>query len=90
MARILKTAYTFDAVSYTHLKELEVIDILSNSLARVLKSSDHIASEESTGIFYFGADKMCIRDSYYWGWLITGFRDTAWNTKNLFRYDNSR
>ena len=41
-------------------KELEVIDILSNSLARVLKSSDHIASEESTGIFYFGADSSTL------------------------------
>lgn len=41
-------------------KELETIDILSNTLARVLKNSDHLTSEESTGIFYFGADSSTL------------------------------
>lgn len=37
-------------------KELDVIDTLSNSLVRNLKSSKYLVTEESTGIIYLGAD----------------------------------
>ncbi len=41
-------------------KELDVIDVLSNTVARVLRSSDQLASEESTAVFYFGADSSTL------------------------------
>ena len=37
-------------------KELDIIDTLSNSLSRILKCSNYLVSEESTGIIYLGAD----------------------------------
>lgn len=63
-------------------KELEVIDILSNSLARVLKSSDHIASEESTGIFYFGADSSTL--GIIEGNVLKFERNLPFGIKNIF------
>lgn len=63
-------------------KELEVIDILSNSLARVLKSSDHIASEESTGIFYFGADSSTL--GVIEGNVLKFERNLPFGIKNIF------
>lgn len=63
-------------------KELEVIDILSNSLARVLKSSEHIASEESTGIFYFGADSSTL--GIIEGNVLKFERNLPFGIKNIF------
>ena len=63
-------------------KELEVIDILSNSLARVLKSSDNIASEESTGIFYFGADSSTL--GIIEGNVLKFERNLPFGIKNIF------
>lgn len=63
-------------------KELEVIDILSNSIARVLKSSDHIASEESTGIFYFGADSSTL--GIIEGNVLKFERNLPFGIKNIF------
>lgn len=63
-------------------KELEVIDILSNSLARVLKSSDHIAIEESTGIFYFGADSSTL--GIIEGNVLKFERNLPFGIKNIF------
>lgn len=63
-------------------KELEAIDILSNTLARVLRSSDHITSEESTGIFYFGADSSTlsiIEDN-----ILKFERNLPFGVKNIF------
>lgn len=70
-------------------KELEVIDILSNSLARVLKSSDHIASEESTGIFYFGADSSTL--GIIEGNVLKFERNLPFGIKNIFNevYDEA-
>ena len=41
-------------------KELDVIDTLSNSLARNLKGSNYLATEESTGIIYLGSDSSVL------------------------------
>lgn len=63
-------------------KELEAIDILSNSLARVLRSSDHITTEESTGVFYFGADNSTlsiIEDN-----ILKFERNLPFGVKNIF------
>lgn len=70
-------------------KELEVIDILSNSLARLLKSSDHIASEESTGIFYFGADSSTL--GIIEGNVLKFERNLPFGIKNIFNevYDEA-
>ena len=70
-------------------KELEVRDIFSNSLARVLKSSDHIASEESTGIFYFGADSSTL--GIIEGNVLKFERNLPFGIKNIFNevYDEA-
>lgn len=63
-------------------KELEIVDILSNTLARVLKNSDHITSEESTGVFYFGADSSTlsiIEDN-----ILKFERNLPFGVKNIF------
>ncbi len=41
-------------------KELDVIDTLSNSLARNLKGSNYLVTEESTGIIYLGSDSSVL------------------------------
>lgn len=63
-------------------KELEVIDILSNTLARVLKNSDHITSEESTGVFYFGADSSTL--SIIENNILKFERNLPFGVKNIF------
>lgn len=63
-------------------KELEVIDILSNTLARVLKSSDHLVSNESTGVFYFGADSSTL--SIIENNILKFERNLPFGVKNIF------
>lgn len=41
-------------------KDLDVIDTLSNSLARNLRNSNYLVTEESTGIIYLGADSSIL------------------------------
>lgn len=63
-------------------KELEVIDILSNTLARVLKNSDYINSEESTGVFYFGSDSSTL--SIIENNILKFERNLPFGVKNIF------
>lgn len=63
-------------------KELEVIDILSNTLARVLKSSDHLVNDESTGVFYFGADSSTL--SIIENNILKFERNLPFGVKNIF------
>lgn len=63
-------------------KELEAIDILSNSLARVLKISNHITTEESTGVFYFGADSSTV--SIIEDNILKFERNLPFGVKNIF------
>lgn len=63
-------------------KELEVIDVLSNTVARVLRNSDQIIREESTGIFYFGSDSSTItiiEDN-----ILKFERNLPFGVKNIF------
>lgn len=63
-------------------KELEVIDVLSNTIARVLRSSDQIIREESTGVFYFGSDSSTltiIEDN-----ILKFERNLPFGVKNIF------
>lgn len=63
-------------------KELDVIDVLSNTVARVLRSSDQLASEESTAVFYFGADSSTltiIEDN-----ILKFERNLPFGVKNIF------
>ena len=63
-------------------KELEVIDVLSNTIARVLRSSDQIIREESTGVFYFGSDNSTltiIEDN-----ILKFERNLPFGVKNIF------
>ena len=63
-------------------KELEVIDILSNTVARVLRVSEYITSEESTGVFYFGSDSSTltiIEDN-----ILKFERNLPFGVKNIF------
>ena len=63
-------------------KELEVIDVLSNTVARVLRSSDQIIREESTGVFYFGSDSSTltiIEDN-----ILKFERNLPFGVKNIF------
>lgn len=63
-------------------KELEVIDVLSNTVARVLRSSDQLAREESTAVFYFGSDSSTltiIEDN-----ILKFERNLPFGVKNIF------
>ena len=63
-------------------KELEVIDVLSNTVARVLRSSEQIIREESTGVFYFGSDSSTltiIEDN-----ILKFERNLPFGVKNIF------
>lgn len=63
-------------------KELEVIDVLSNTVARVLRSSDQLAREESTAVFYFGSDNSTltiIEDN-----ILKFERNLPFGVKNIF------
>ena len=63
-------------------KELDVIDVLSNTVARVLRSSDQLASEESTAVFYFGSDSSTltiIEDN-----ILKFERNLPFGVKNIF------
>lgn len=63
-------------------KQLEVIDVLSNTIARVLRSSDQIIREESTGVFYFGSDNSTltiIEDN-----ILKFERNLPFGVKNIF------
>ena len=63
-------------------KELDVIDVLSNTIARVLRSSDQIIREESTGVFYFGSDSSTltiIEDN-----ILKFERNLPFGVKNIF------
>ena len=63
-------------------KELDVIDVLSNTIARVLRSSDQLASEESTAVFYFGSDSSTltiIEDN-----ILKFERNLPFGVKNIF------
>lgn len=63
-------------------KDIASIDILSNSLARVLKISKNITNEESTAVFYFGADSSTvsiIEDS-----VLKFERNLPFGVKNIF------
>ena len=63
-------------------KQLEVIDVLSNTIARVLRSSDQIIMEESTGVFYFGSDNSTltiIEDN-----ILKFERNLPFGVKNIF------
>ena len=63
-------------------KDLEAIDILSNTLARVLRISNHIVTEESTGVFYFGADSSTV--SIIEANILKFERNLPFGVKNIF------
>lgn len=63
-------------------KELEVIDILSNTLARVLKNANYLINDKSTGIFYFGSNSSTL--GIMEGNILKFERNIPFGVKNIF------
>lgn len=68
-------------------RDLDVIDILSNSMARLLKSGNYIDDGFSTGVFYLGTNSSTL--SIIEDKILKIERTLPFGVKNIFKQINS-